>query len=96
MLNVFTKNNLKKKLCFYIVIKNSIILKATVMATMVNLFIGGFNILILNYCKNIIGNSSQGQSLIHTFSVVGILTIDVNVQKKESFLSTIYCGVSIE
>lgn len=60
----------------FLVIRNErIILETTIMATAVNLFIGGFNIMILAYCKEVLFNNSQGQSLINTLSVVGILVI---------------------
>jgi len=61
--------------------KERIILKTTIMATLVNLFIGGFNVLVLSYCINILGNNSQGQSVINTLSVIGIFLVSLYFSK---------------
>lgn len=57
--------------------EQSIILKTTIMATVVNLFIGGFNVMILSYCNDVLKNDSQGQSAINTLSIVGLLIINL-------------------
>lgn len=71
------------------------------MATVINLFIGGFNVLSLSFCKEVIGNGSKGQSMINTCSVIGILvlsTLFTYVRKKiylEKVINVGFVGLGI-
>lgn len=68
------KSDVKEALA--ILFKQLTILRTTIIATLVNLFIGPFNLLILNYCINVLGNGSSGQSILNTTVVIGILIVN--------------------
>lgn len=61
--------------------QEKIILKTTILATFVNLFIGCFNLLILNYCVKVLHNGSNGQSILTTVSVIGVLAVSFSFIK---------------
>lgn len=78
-----------------------IVLKTTIMATVVNLFIGGFSVMTLSYCSSVIKNNSQGQSIINALNVVGILLVSLALSyiKKqislEKIINTGFVGLGI-
>lgn len=78
-----------------------IVLKTTIMATVVNLFIGGFSVMTLGYCSSVIKNNSQGQSIINALNVVGILLVSLAfsyIKKQislEKIINTGFVGLGI-
>lgn len=68
---------LKKEIseAFSVLINEKIVLKTTILATIVNLFIGSFNLLLMNYCMQVFKNDSNGQSILNTVNIIGILLV---------------------
>lgn len=58
-----------------VLLHEKVVFKTTILATFVNLFIGCFNFLILNYCVHVLHNDSNGQSILTTVNVIGVLAV---------------------
>lgn len=71
------------------IFNDRIIFHTTILATFVNIFIGGFCILIMGYCNDILNNSSEGYSVINACTTCGILILNI-------FLSSYKKDINLE
>lgn len=70
---------------FSVFIHQTIILEVTLIATIVNFFVGGFNLISLEYCNTVLINSSKSFSIINTMSVLGILISSMFLSKMKQY-----------